>query len=117
MSKNRIKKSNTLQARRLWNLFAGCFVLTLFVLVYAFLQVKIIRLNEEIDKQKKVLQEIKEKNEKDLAEIRRAKSPMALQQRIQDLDLPMVSISELETPIDLRQEQQYMVARKPRKNK
>ena len=96
MNRNRLKTSNTLQTGKLWKLFAVCFVMTLFGLVFVFLQIKIIRLADENKKLEANLDEIRKKNAGLCLQVDKRKSPKVLEQKLADLKMGMVPISSLQ---------------------
>ncbi|MDD5262200.1 MAG: hypothetical protein PHD76_10175 [Methylacidiphilales bacterium] len=95
MNRNRLKPANSLQTHKLWKLFTLCFVLTLFGLVFVFLQVKIIRLADDNRKLELTLDEIRKKNAGLYLQVDKLKSPRFLEQKLAYLKMGMVPISSL----------------------
>jgi|GEM_PF-924882 len=104
MSRNRIRKSNTLQRKRLFKLLAGGVLLTIFGLVYVFLQVRVHQLSEDIKAQEVKLKKAQELNSTLSARVESRKTPRSLQTQIAYLKLNLINISDpridvIEAPI------------------
>jgi hypothetical protein len=96
MSNNRIRRSNTIQSRRIWIIAAVCLVATVFGFVFVFLKNRNIQLANELKDTEKVLAEVSEKNRQLTLRVQENKSGVALQQRIRQFGLEMVDISILQ---------------------
>jgi len=96
MNRNRLKSPNSLQSRNLYKLFAGCLVLTLFGLVFVFLQIRIIRMADDNRKLEVALDDIHKKNSGLQLQIERLKAPQALERKLVSLRLGMVPVSNLQ---------------------
>jgi len=96
MSRNRLKQGNGIQTKRLWKLFAACMVLTVFGLVYVFMQINTIRLADENKKLEIARDEVRKKNEGLQLQITRLKQATVLQQKLKRLKIAMVPVSLLQ---------------------
>jgi hypothetical protein len=118
MSRNRLKQGNGIQTQRLWKLFAGCVVLTLFGLVYVFMQIKTIKLADENKRLELVRDEVRKKNQGLQLQIERLKKATVLQQKLNRFKIAMVPVSDLKvipaqvSPIPQRDLQQLAKAGK-----
>lgn len=118
MARNRIRSTNTLQITRLWKLFALISLVTIFGLVFVFLQIRIMNTADEVKKLESSLEEVKRKNQGLLVQIQHGKSPAALQKQIVNFRLGMVDISNpnikvYDAPVPARHADS-MMARSPR---
>jgi len=96
VSNNRIRRSNTIQSRRIWIIAAVCLVATIFGFVFVFLKNRNIQLANELKETEKVLAEVSEKNRQLRLRVQENKSRVVLQQRISQFGLEMVDISQLQ---------------------
>jgi hypothetical protein len=95
MSRNRIKSANSLQTHKLWKLITVVFVLTLFGLVYVFLQLKIDTLAKENKKLELSLADYKGKNDRLALQRQSLMTPNALQRRLAYFRINMVGLNKL----------------------
>ncbi|MDX6767693.1 MAG: hypothetical protein SFU85_13000 [Candidatus Methylacidiphilales bacterium] len=119
MARNRVRSTNTLQVTRLWKLLALGILVTIFGLVFVFLQIRIINTAEEIKKLESSLEDVKRKNQGLMVQIQHGKSPAALQKQIVLFRLGMVDINNpnikvYDAPVPARNAD-TMMARTPRR--
>jgi hypothetical protein len=95
MSRNRLKQGNGIQTKRLWKLFAACMVLTVFGLVYVFMQIKTIKLADENKKLELARDEVRKKNDALQLQITFLKQANVLQRKLNRFNITMVPVSEL----------------------
>lgn len=103
MSRNRIRRANKLQARRLGRIFAVCFVLTLFGWLFVFMKHRIIKLSDEIAVLEKTAAEVEEGTARLMAENTKLASGPELVKKLHYYGIEMVPISDtrvriIETP-------------------
>jgi hypothetical protein len=118
MSRNRIKSANSLQPHKLWKLAAGLFVVTLFALVYVFLQLKIDALAKDNKKLETELVEWRKRNDMLALQRQSLTTPNALQRRLAYFRIEMVDLNKLQV-LDAqgyRAAGTSMMARGPRPN-
>jgi hypothetical protein len=96
MSRNRIKSANSLQTHKLWKLITVVFVLTLFGLVYVFLQLKIDTLAKDNKKLELVLADCKKRNDMLALQSQRLTTPNALQRQLAYFHIDMVDLNKLQ---------------------
>lgn len=104
MSRNRLRKSNSLQKKRLVQFLAAGLLLTIFGLVYVFMQVRVHQLSEEIKVQEVKLKKAQELNSRLSVSVESRKTPRSLQNQIAYLKLDLINISDpridvIEAPI------------------
>lgn len=97
MAHNSIRRGNNIEAHRLGRIFAFILVLTVIGIAFAFIQVRNIKLADEIKNYEQQLAEIEQRNSVLQLEIERRMKPRALQARISEFDLNLVHVSQLET--------------------
>ena len=95
MNGNRIRKTNKIQMRRLWIIFAICSALTVFGLIFVFLQVRIVRLADDVRKMEASLEKVQERNQALKLQVDQRQTPRALQMLIQQYNIGLVSTSQL----------------------
>ena len=104
MSRNKIRKTNTLQKKRVIQFLAAGLLLTIFGLVYVFMQVRVHQLSEDIKSQEAKLKKAQELNSTLSARVESRKTPKSLQSQIAYLHLDLINISDpridvIEAPI------------------
>lgn len=97
MARNVIRRSNTLEARRLTICIAALLVVTVLCLVFVFLQIRSIQLADEVKKLELSLQDIEKRNNCLQLEIERRTKPKALAEKVASFQLDLVGVSELQT--------------------
>lgn len=97
MARNVLRRSNSIQARSLWKFFLAVVLITGLSLVFVFLQIRNIRLADEIKKLEVSLQELEKQNNFLQVEVACRTKPQALQQKMREFGLNLVQLSELET--------------------
>jgi len=97
MARNVIRRSNSLEARRLTMFIAALLVLTILCLVFVFLQIRSIQLADDVKKLEGTLQDIEKRNSCLQLEIERRTKPKALADKVAALHLDLVGVSELQT--------------------
>lgn len=95
MSRNRLKKGNGIQTKRLWKLVAICTMLTLFGVVYVWMQLQLIKLADENKKLELVRDDVRKKNDGLQLQITRLKNAVVLQQKLNRFNIVMVPVSSL----------------------
>lgn len=95
MSRNKLKRANSIQSRRIWLVGAGAFFVTVLGLVYVALQVRIIQLADDVKVLENRLSETRQKNAALRLQIEHQKSPPILQKRITQFHLQMESMANL----------------------
>jgi hypothetical protein len=95
MARNVIRRSNDIHAQRLWKLFAGVFALTIFSLVFVFLQIRNIQMADEVKRLEVELAEITKRNNALTFEVEHRMTPRALHQKIREFKMQMVSVADL----------------------
>jgi len=94
MSRNRLRKANTLQKKRVIQFLAGGLLLTIFGLVYVFLQVRVHQLSEDNKILEVKLKKAQELNSTLSARVESRKTPRSLQNQIAYLKLDLINISD-----------------------
>jgi hypothetical protein len=96
MSRNRIRKNNDLPARKMGKFVGLIVTVTIFALVFVFLQVRVYKMADEVKRLENRLAEVKEKNHLLLGQVEYRKSPRVLQNQIAYLNLNLVGIHQLD---------------------
>lgn len=96
MGRNSVRRSNAIQPRRLWKLFVVILSLTIFSLVFVFLQIRNIKLADDVKKLEVSLNEMHKRNNLIQVEIDRRMKPRALSQKIAQFNLNLINVSELQ---------------------
>ncbi|MFZ5806451.1 MAG: hypothetical protein ACOY3I_04540 [Verrucomicrobiota bacterium] len=95
MSRNLIRRSNNLQARKAWKLLSTIVVLALLGMVFVFLQVRNIQLADEVKKLETDLAEVNRRNNALRLEIEHRMKPRALQEKIAEYRLDLINVADL----------------------
>jgi cell division protein FtsL len=95
MGRNVIRRSNEVRVQQVWKVLAGLAVLTGFGLVFVFLQVRNVRLADEVKDLEVKLTELTKRNTALRLEVEHRMKPRSLQEKIQEFELRLISIAEL----------------------
>jgi hypothetical protein len=95
MGRNQVRRSNSIQARRIWKFCAVVLVLAIFSLVFVFLQIRNIKLADEVHRYEVSLDDYNKRNNLLGLDIDRGTKPRVLQRKIEQFHLQMVSVAEL----------------------
>jgi hypothetical protein len=96
MSRNKLRKNNDLPAKKVGKLVGLIVTITVFALVFIFLQVRVHKMADDVKKLEGRLAEVKEKNRLLLGQVEYRKSPRVLQNQIAYLNLNLVGIHQLD---------------------
>ena len=97
MARNILRRSNSIQARSLWKFFLAVACVTGLCFVFVFLQIRNIRLADEMRRLEISLQELEKQNRCLQVEVACRTKPQALNQKLREFGLNLVQLSELET--------------------
>lgn len=95
MSRNTIRRSNDIYARKIWKPLAGIVVLAVFGVVFVFLRVQNIQLADDVKHLENAFGEIAKRNMALRLEIERRMKPRALHEKIAEFNLGLVSVADL----------------------
>lgn len=95
MSRNVIRRSNSIEVRKFRKIFVLIFVLTAVSFTYVFFQNRTVVLGQEIKRLETEIAEIEKRNRILSLDIERRMKPRALQAKIEEFRLDLVSISGL----------------------
>lgn len=97
MSRNVIRRTNSLQAGRLTAWIAGLLFLTILSFVFLLFHIRGIQLADEVKKLEVNLAELQKRNSYLQLEIERRTKPKALAEKVAAFQLNLVGVSELQT--------------------
>lgn len=95
MSRNTIRRSNSVQAQKIWKPLAVIVVLAVFGVVFVFLRVQNIQLADEAKRLENELGEMGKRNMALRLEVDQRMKPRALHEKIVEFNLNLVNVAEL----------------------
>lgn len=95
MSRNTIRRSNGIQARKIWKPLAAIVVLAVSGVVFVFLRVQNIQLADEVKRLDNELTEMNKRNMAMKLEVDQRMKPRALHEKIVEFNLNLVNVADL----------------------